>query len=117
MKSKILLSAIAIFSVSAAFSQDTTYVPTQSKVTFKDKPQSQFRKVTFKQKMNKKKKDTTVMYRDTRLGSSSPKYNTYRKNDKGAGAVTTNPNKIKTSKDPRIIIPPQSDTLRLKNNL
>ncbi len=32
-------------------------------------------------------------YRDTRLGSSSPLYNTYRKNDYGAGAVTTNPNK------------------------
>jgi PBP1b-binding outer membrane lipoprotein LpoB len=33
------------------------------------------------------------IYRDTRLGSSSPLYNTYKKNDYGAGAVTTNPNK------------------------
>jgi len=33
------------------------------------------------------------IYRDTRLGSSSPFYNTYRKNDYGAGAITTNPNK------------------------
>jgi hypothetical protein len=33
------------------------------------------------------------MYRDTRLGSSSPLYNTYQKNDYGAGAITTNPNK------------------------
>jgi len=33
------------------------------------------------------------MYRDTRLGSSSPLYNTYEKNNYGAGAVTTNPNK------------------------
>lgn len=33
------------------------------------------------------------IYRDTRLGSSSPQYNTYEKNDYGAGAVTTNPNK------------------------
>lgn len=32
-------------------------------------------------------------YRDTRLGSSSPLYNTYRTNDNGAGSVTTNPNK------------------------
>lgn len=32
-------------------------------------------------------------YRDTRLGSSSPLYNTYEKNADGAGAVTTNPNK------------------------
>ena len=40
--------------------------------------------------------DTNVappIYRDTRLGSSSPLYNTYQKNDNGAGAVTTNPNK------------------------
>lgn len=34
-----------------------------------------------------------TFYRDTRLGSSSPQYDTYRKNDNGAGAVTTNPNK------------------------
>lgn len=33
------------------------------------------------------------LYRDTRLGSSSPLYNTYQKNDNGAGAITTNPNK------------------------
>lgn len=33
------------------------------------------------------------VYRDTRLGSSSPLYDTYKKNDNGAGAVTTNPNK------------------------
>lgn len=33
------------------------------------------------------------VYQDTRLGSSSPEYNTYKKNDKGAGSVTTNPNK------------------------
>lgn len=33
------------------------------------------------------------LYRPTRLGSSSPKYDTYKKNDYGAGAVTTNPHK------------------------
>ncbi|HSV10052.1 MAG TPA: hypothetical protein VLI68_04740 [Hanamia sp.] len=33
------------------------------------------------------------IYRDTRLGSSSPLYNTYQKNDYGAGSITTNPNK------------------------
>lgn len=36
---------------------------------------------------------TPQIYRDTRLGSSSPLYNTYIKNHYGAGAVTTNPNK------------------------
>ena len=34
---------------------------------------------------------TQPIYRDTRLGSSSPLYNTYEKNDYGAGAVTTSP--------------------------
>lgn len=34
-----------------------------------------------------------AIYRDTRLGSSSPLYNTYEKNNYGAGAITTNPNK------------------------
>ncbi len=37
--------------------------------------------------------NTNTIYRDTRLGSSSPLYNTYKKNDNGAGSVTTNPNK------------------------
>ena len=36
---------------------------------------------------------THHIYRPTRLGSSSPLYNTYEKNDYGAGAITTNPNK------------------------
>lgn len=30
-------------------------------------------------------------YMDTRLGSSSPQYNTWEKNNNGAGSVTTNP--------------------------
>lgn len=113
MKSRLLLIAIALFSVSSAFSQDTSNLPATSKVTFKDNPKSQSPKVFFKQKPNKKKKNTTVLYRDTRLGSSSPKYNTYKKNDYGAGAVTNNPNKIKSSKDPIIIIP-TSDTMKIK---
>lgn len=33
------------------------------------------------------------VYSDTRLGSSSPENNTYKKNDNGAGSVTTDPNK------------------------
>ncbi|MEO9020556.1 MAG: hypothetical protein ABI237_10495 [Ginsengibacter sp.] len=37
--------------------------------------------------------NTNPIYRDTRLGSSSPLYNTYEKNSNGAGSVTTNPNK------------------------
>lgn len=36
---------------------------------------------------------TPFMYRPTRLGSSSPQYNTYIQNHYGAGGVTTNPHK------------------------
>jgi len=35
----------------------------------------------------------STIYIDTRLGSSSKMYDTYEKNDYGAGAITTNPNK------------------------
>lgn len=45
------------------------------------------------------------IYRDTRLGSSSPLYNTYRKNDYGAGAITTNPNKGSGDSSPSPYIP------------
>lgn len=41
----------------------------------------------------KPKKSANKIYRDTRLGGSSPLYNTYKKNDYGAGAITTNPHK------------------------
>ncbi|MEO6906111.1 MAG: hypothetical protein ABI148_07105 [Ginsengibacter sp.] len=42
---------------------------------------------------NQISKSQNHIYRDTRIGSSSPLYNTYRKNNYGAGAITTNPNK------------------------
>ncbi len=55
---------------------------------------------------------TPHMYRDTRLGSSSPLYNTYIKNKYGAGAVTTNPNKWGSGAPVFIPEPkPESDTL------
>lgn len=104
MKSRILLSAIALFSISTAFAQDTSHYNTESKITFKDKPQGQLEKVTFKKKLNKKKKNNTVMYRDTRLGSSSPLYDTYKKNKNGAGAVTTTPKNINSGENPVIIL-------------
>lgn len=56
-----------------------------------------FRKI--KSRPPKKKK----IYRDTRLGSSSPMYNTYKKNDKGAGAITTNPNKGGSGSQPIVV--------------
>lgn|SRR6185312_9817807 len=42
---------------------------------------------------NYNNRPASPLYRDTRLGSSSPLYDTYKKNDNGAGSITTNPNK------------------------
>lgn len=46
---------------------------------------------------NTKTTTQSHIYRDTRLGSSSPLYDTYEKNNFGAGAVTTDPNKSSSS--------------------
>lgn len=54
---------------------------------------------------------STPMYRPTRLGSSSPRYNTYKKNNYGAGAVTTNPLKGQSSSEP-VLQQVLSDTLK-----
>jgi hypothetical protein len=60
------------------------------------------------------------IYRDTRLGSSSPLYNTYQKNDYGAGAITTNPNKggggSFTPPSETITATPQPDSLQNNQN-
>lgn len=57
----------------------------------------------------------SAIYRDTRLGSSSPLYDSYKKNNDGAGSVTTNPNKRGGSSMPVTVEPikpeqSQSDT-------
>ena len=48
---------------------------------------------TFTSSFNLDSTQKSPVYHDTRLGSSSPLYNTYQKNNYGAGAITTNPNK------------------------
>lgn len=53
-------------------------------------------------------KSSTNIYRDTRLGGSSSLYNSYRKNDYGAGAITTNPNKDAGSAPPQIYTEPDT---------
>lgn len=68
---------------------DTILVPKQSQNSSK-RPKT---KITFR---NKKENN----YRPTRLGSSSPRYDTYEKNKEGAGAVTTNTKKIQASDEP-----------------
>ena len=71
------------------FSQDTTY---HSGATQKSGTQTNSQ-TGFKKSATHTAHVKKPIYRDTRLGSSSKKYNTYKKNDNGAGAVTTNPNK------------------------
>ncbi len=89
MKLKILI--MSLFSMALAFNgsaQDTTTMPVKRVAPVQV---NAIRKSTHR-KM-KKTKDTSKIYRDTRLGSSEPQYNTYKKNKNGAGAVTTSPKK------------------------
>lgn len=86
MKTKLLLLIPGIFISCIGFSQDSTH----SRVIFNTAPQVRSSVIpAIKSKTNTESR----MYRPTRLGSSSPVYNTYEKNDYGAGAVTTNPHK------------------------
>lgn len=88
---KSFISAIFMLSFMFASAQDSTMnkkktVPTHRYRTIKSTPAVK-----------------KHIYRDTRLGSSSPMYNTYKKNDKGAGAITTNPNKGGGGSSPVIV--------------
>ena len=88
MKFKIFITLI--FSIALALkgnAQDTTKMHTNvNKVQVNNLRNPTHRKA-------KNTKSTSKIYRDTRLGSSEPQYNTYKKNDNGAGAVTTSPKK------------------------
>jgi hypothetical protein len=109
MKTKILISAIVLFTSTNTFAQSTTSTP-PSKVTSKHVAEAQSKNLPDSKNYKERVPTKTVMYRDTRLGSSSPQYNTYKKNDNGAGAVTTNPNKISAGSNPPILLP--ADTTR-----
>ncbi len=87
MKFKILLTLVLCtgFAVNG-FSQDSTKMHAGKA----NKMQVNHARKTTHTNM-KNKKDTSKIYRDTRLGSSEPQYNTYKKNHRGAGAVTTSP--------------------------
>lgn len=115
MKTSVLFTSLFVLITGFAFGQDsTTYnYPdslirhSNSKITFwKSSPPGSID--SSKSKIGKRSKVTyslkKPMYRPTRLGSSSPLYNTYRKNDNGAGAITTNPNKSAGSAPPPVII-------------
>jgi len=88
MKSKMstfsIVIAFTVLAISPAFSQDTSQ---NQKLTEEH---------TYPIRTNKRKYNISGrphIYRDTRLGGSSPYFNTYQKNDYGAGAITTDPNK------------------------
>ncbi len=84
MKFKIFACFIASVSISAAcFSQDSLQNKKMHATVKHHK--------AMKGSAGKADHSTSKIYRDTRLGSSSKKYDTYKKNDNGAGAVTTSP--------------------------
>ncbi len=86
MKLKIcLMMATAVSFSLAAHSQDST-----KKIM---KPKMKADTGRMNKKNYKRMHDTAKIYRDTRLGSSEKKYDTYKKNENGAGAVTTSPKK------------------------
>lgn len=96
MKTKPLVAIIFSFLISnIAYSQDTSSNQRLSEnqtyhVTPSANPNNNMTGVMTRDSTTK---ITHHIYRPTRLGSSSPLYNTYEKNDYGAGAITTNPNK------------------------
>lgn len=83
------------FLISAkGFSQDTTHSNNVKKqTTYTRHTTNNNSNLTPSTKYKYKKVAKKPLYRDTRLGGSSKQYNTYKKNDNGAGAVTNNPNK------------------------
>jgi hypothetical protein len=87
MKYRIFTIVCVIVSIvffdSSAFSQDTSQNQKLSKEEH-----------TYPIKSNKYKGSAKhPIYRDTRLGGSSPGHRTYKTNDYGAGAITTDPHK------------------------
>lgn len=89
MKIKLAFTAIGFLLSYVAFCQDSVSRPL-NKVTFKNESRSSG---TQKSNSPGSPGKQNHIYRDTRLGSSAPMYNTYKKNDYGAGAVTTDPDK------------------------
>lgn len=88
MKKNISIFISCLFLSGVGFAQDSTR--SESHTTYKTDPQVKSVVIPAKKYHTD---GSAVHYRPTRLGSSSPVYNTYEKNDFGAGAVTTNPNK------------------------
>lgn len=90
MKKKLIFLTAFAFGSFIAFCQDSSHT-LHEKVIFRNNPQ--IHSTVVPAQTTDGSSSASPIYRDTRLGSSSPKYNTYKKNDYGAGAITTNPNK------------------------
>ncbi len=88
MKSLIILAALIFLFSTSGFSQDSAKYKMLQKVNV-------HKNITDSLKGDHELhlQSSPHIYRDTRMGSSSPLYNSYKKNDYGAGAITTNPNK------------------------
>ncbi|MDQ2718555.1 MAG: hypothetical protein M3Z26_02155 [Bacteroidota bacterium] len=100
MKIKYGILAIGILITSTVFGQDTTlHSRSKNKITYK-KGARIHSSITSPNRTKTNAGNSNL--HDTRLGSSSPKYNTYKKNDNGAGAVTNNPNKGQSGKAPAV---------------
>ncbi len=83
MKKKIFISFTAVFMLTlGAFAQDSSKVQKDSDKSWPAVTDRRYEPA-----------DSTgpKLYRPTRLGSSEKQYDTYKKNDFGAGAVTTDP--------------------------
>lgn len=92
MKKFITITFLCVFISMKSFCQDTTHLSKKQVVHRKSQTTH---KALVSRTQNKRiiAPAKKPMYRDTRLGGSSKKYNTYKKNDNGAGAITNNPNK------------------------
>ena len=94
MKNKILPLLVLYVLISfQVFSQDATLHLAPKKTTIHKSSQPGLKKETTYTNPDKIHKTPAKkpMYLDTRLGSNTKKYDTYKKNDKGAGAATTSP--------------------------
>jgi hypothetical protein len=116
MKTNLLLTFAFVCISFVAFGQDSSFHPSKSKVTFKNHPelhgttlQPQKKYQLNNSSISAKK---TPVYRSTGLGSSSPRYDTYKKNDYGAGAITTDPNKLQGGGGNAVIPQGKTDSIK-----
>lgn len=116
MKTNFLLTFAFVCISSIAFGQDSFFHKSENKVTFKNHPELHGTTIQPQKKYQPNNSSIsakkTPVYRSTRLGSSSPQYDTYKKNDYGAGAITTDPNKVQGSGSNPVIPQGKTDSIK-----